>query len=118
MLSLVAPLHAKGTLPGGDGPSSSPVCTGVHDRQHQHAVVMLICAICSECWAYGDQRVLSVLLRNCLVRTDDERDRKHVRRYAADGIDIILHNLLSFFSSRSRHTIFDCDWSSDVCSSD
>src|SRR5256886_15824474 len=23
-----------------------------------------------------------------------------------------------FFSSRSRHTIFDCDWSSDVCSSD
>src|SRR2546427_9378429 len=23
-----------------------------------------------------------------------------------------------FFSSRSRHTRFDCDWSSDVCSSD
>src|SRR2546430_3966386 len=23
-----------------------------------------------------------------------------------------------FLSSRSRHTIFDCDWSSDVCSSD
>src|SRR2546427_5716487 len=23
-----------------------------------------------------------------------------------------------FFSRRSRHTIFDCDWSSDVCSSD
>src|SRR5256886_13178689 len=23
-----------------------------------------------------------------------------------------------FFSSRSRHTIFGCDWSSDVCSSD
>src|SRR2546430_8195016 len=22
------------------------------------------------------------------------------------------------FSSRRRHTIFDCDWSSDVCSSD
>src|SRR2546427_8802388 len=22
-----------------------------------------------------------------------------------------------FFSSRSRHTSFDCDWSSDVCSS-
>src|SRR2546430_4257096 len=25
---------------------------------------------------------------------------------------------LCFFSSRRRHTIFDCDWSSDVCSSD
>src|SRR6266567_5304224 len=23
-----------------------------------------------------------------------------------------------FFSSRRRHTCFDCDWSSDVCSSD
>src|SRR5688572_576372 len=26
--------------------------------------------------------------------------------------------ILFFFSSRSRHTSFDCDWSSDVCSSD
>src|SRR2546430_177861 len=25
---------------------------------------------------------------------------------------------LFFFSSRRRHTRFDCDWSSDVCSSD
>src|SRR2546427_13271843 len=25
---------------------------------------------------------------------------------------------LCFFSSRRRHTRFDCDWSSDVCSSD
>src|SRR2546430_6825802 len=35
-----------------------------------------------------------------------------------------LHDWLSdvlfffFFSSRRRHTRFDCDWSSDVCSSD
>src|SRR5256886_10001612 len=26
--------------------------------------------------------------------------------------------MFCFFSSRRRHTIFDCDWSSDVCSSD
>src|SRR2546430_10152389 len=26
--------------------------------------------------------------------------------------------MLVFFSSRRRHTRFDCDWSSDVCSSD
>src|SRR5256886_4395722 len=26
--------------------------------------------------------------------------------------------LMFFFSSRRRHTRFDCDWSSDVCSSD
>src|SRR2546430_12745440 len=26
--------------------------------------------------------------------------------------------MILFFSSRRRHTRFDCDWSSDVCSSD
>src|SRR2546430_4464430 len=29
------------------------------------------------------------------------------------GLDVFF-----FFSSRRRHTRFDCDWSSDVCSSD
>src|SRR2546430_12741981 len=29
-----------------------------------------------------------------------------------------IESCLFFFSSRRRHTIFDCDWSSDVCSSD
>src|SRR2546430_5366610 len=29
-----------------------------------------------------------------------------------------LQSGLFFFSSRRRHTRFDCDWSSDVCSSD
>src|SRR2546430_7379112 len=27
-------------------------------------------------------------------------------------------SMIFFFSSRRRHTRFDCDWSSDVCSSD
>src|SRR5688572_32265738 len=31
---------------------------------------------------------------------------------------LILIFLFFFFSSRRRHTRFDCDWSSDVCSSD
>src|SRR2546430_7943873 len=29
-----------------------------------------------------------------------------------------LNRFYFFFSSRRRHTRFDCDWSSDVCSSD
>src|SRR2546430_7055943 len=29
-----------------------------------------------------------------------------------------MNIVLFFFSSRRRHTRFDCDWSSDVCSSD
>src|SRR5256886_7510056 len=31
---------------------------------------------------------------------------------------VIYYVILFFFSSRRRHTRFDCDWSSDVCSSD
>src|SRR2546430_8755778 len=30
----------------------------------------------------------------------------------------LLYIFFFFFSSRRRHTRFDCDWSSDVCSSD
>src|SRR2546430_12380445 len=33
---------------------------------------------------------------------------------AGDGRSVSIF----FFSSRRRHTRFDCDWSSDVCSSD
>src|SRR2546430_13752144 len=29
-----------------------------------------------------------------------------------------MYSVSVFFSSRGRHTRFDCDWSSDVCSSD
>src|SRR2546427_12946984 len=32
--------------------------------------------------------------------------------------DFCSHCVCFFFSSRRRHTRFDCDWSSDVCSSD
>src|SRR5256886_13427224 len=31
---------------------------------------------------------------------------------------VFVIHILFFFSSRRRHTRFDCDWSSDVCSSD
>src|SRR6266853_6086877 len=31
---------------------------------------------------------------------------------------MVLFLFFFFFSSRRRHTRFDCDWSSDVCSSD
>src|SRR2546430_6845639 len=30
----------------------------------------------------------------------------------------MICSVFFFFSSRRRHTRFDCDWSSDVCSSD
>src|SRR2546430_13676078 len=44
------------------------------------------------------------------------------RGVVAVGVDsdwlLLWHAVCCFFSSRRRHTIFDCDWSSDVCSSD
>src|SRR2546430_10278676 len=36
----------------------------------------------------------------------------------ADSYRRNLVFVVFFFSSRRRHTRFDCDWSSDVCSSD
>src|SRR2546430_8372450 len=46
-----------------------------------------------------------------LVKRKTRRDRMLAK------LRMIKQELL-FFSSRRRHTIFDCDWSSDVCSSD
>src|SRR2546427_8883511 len=34
------------------------------------------------------------------------------------GTYVVILYCTFFFSSRRRHTRFDCDWSSDVCSSD
>src|SRR2546430_3999562 len=34
------------------------------------------------------------------------------------SVTFVLVLFFFFFSSRRRHTRFDCDWSSDVCSSD
>src|SRR2546430_4653467 len=47
----------------------------------------------------------------------DERERIGIEWVWARGgvVDVVY---LFFFSSRRRHTRFDCDWSSDVCSSD
>src|SRR2546430_3852967 len=36
----------------------------------------------------------------------------------AREIRYVTYFFVFFFSSRRRHTRFDCDWSSDVCSSD
>src|SRR2546430_7787984 len=43
------------------------------------------------------------------LQVEMKNKRVYVYRY-----DVVFF----FFSSRRRHTRFDCDWSSDVCSSD
>src|SRR6266478_8597406 len=44
--------------------------------------------------------------------------RLPVRVLASSSAAAFIHASFCFFSSRRRHTRFDCDWSSDVCSSD
>src|SRR2546427_4133161 len=46
----------------------------------------------------------------CVVVVDDDDD---AREHSCTRLLVFF-----FFSSRRRHTRFDCDWSSDVCSSD
>src|SRR2546430_9892822 len=50
---------------------------------------------------------------------DDKTAAQLINKYG-DIESVIAHTdeLTFFFSSRRRHTRFDCDWSSDVCSSD
>src|SRR2546430_9406532 len=52
-----------------------------------------------------------------LPREDTERDLK-LQVYGLETMLRYYHFVVFFFSSRRRHTRFDCDWSSDVCSSD
>src|SRR2546430_9013942 len=46
------------------------------------------------------------------------RGRAHRGEGQAVQNPVMSRCVLFFFSSRRRHTRFDCDWSSDVCSSD
>src|SRR5256886_3790251 len=48
-------------------------------------------------------------------------DVSSATKYRCGGPRMVLAldvSVFFFFSSRRRHTRFDCDWSSDVCSSD
>src|SRR5256886_6100045 len=56
--------------------------------------------------SYITTQHLSALIMHCIIH--------HFRSNAHDTIIFLFF----FFSSRRRHTRFDCDWSSDVCSSD
>src|SRR2546427_4371671 len=46
------------------------------------------------------------------------RSLMHSLIFRSHMLFTVLLCFFFFFSSRRRHTRFDCDWSSDVCSSD
>src|SRR2546430_9030687 len=49
------------------------------------------------------------------IKAHRERPTDEIDGYGAESH---REEVFFFFSSRRRHTRFDCDWSSDVCSSD
>src|SRR6266571_619942 len=62
-----------------------------------------------------DQQQLDFLCRERLVLDPSGNDEQ----FAMSQQDCAVPEIDVFFSSsRRRHTIFTCDWSSDVCSSD
>src|SRR3972149_2847601 len=56
--------------------------------------------------------------RDRLSTSGVSRRREWVPLYGGWECPWALRGYFIFFSSRRRHTRFDCDWSSDVCSSD
>src|SRR2546430_5482496 len=55
---------------------------------------------------------------NAEMDAEIERLEAEAEQIALDLLKQIDRDFVFFFSSRRRHTRFDCDWSSDVCSSD
>src|SRR5256886_8842408 len=51
----------------------------------------------------------------CACSSDTDTQHKRRLQRVQEGVRGLSY---FFFSSRRRHTRFDCDWSSDVCSSD
>src|SRR2546430_6684863 len=76
--------------------------------------------------------VLAMLSAGCATtdpsRLQVEQSASQVSVFTASGQQVLLYHLRPppgtklvveiFLSSKTRHTRFDCDWSSDVCSSD
>src|SRR2546430_1753234 len=72
-------------------------------------------------------KIISVTFRR-VIRTNYKKASKIWRRENIQLVEYHTSQLLHrqvraktfcfFFSSKRRHTSFDCDWSSDVCSSD
>src|SRR5256886_7984883 len=69
-----------------------------------------------------EQEVLSVVRNKQMIVKREEKLWLALLREVTCGLVSLSTSMagmwLFFFSSRRRHTRFDCDWSSDVCSSD
>src|SRR5688572_13590651 len=55
--------------------------------------------------------------KECSPRRWENHNVEYRPKYVERG-PAYIHQCRFFISSRRRHTRFDCDWSSDVCSSD
>src|SRR5256886_7458409 len=72
----------------------------------------------TRCKAPGPAGMLSITLATEHRRRDHSTRRQNGHRGREAATRSAQQVCVFFFSSRRRHTRFDCDWSSDVCSSD
>src|SRR2546430_10183655 len=70
------------------------------------------------CEVHGTLRLEVDLTDDELQQVIDQVDEELVQTHDPEREDFLVTVFKFFFSSRRRHTRFDCDWSSDVCSSD
>src|SRR2546430_8177548 len=72
----------------------------------------------SKRFVLSDRRNIWDCYTNCLCRSYPMSESLCEDVKVLWGISGVTCREFFFFSSRRRHTRFDCDWSSDVCSSD
>src|SRR5256886_5003854 len=68
----------------------------------------------------GSREPITMVKQGSVRSGDKNGSRRHVIGPGVSSADAVqnIFDYTFFFSSRRRHTRFDCDWSSDVCSSD
>src|SRR2546430_9063957 len=74
---------------------------------------MILLQLCKDFWKERYTEGLEMYMISRLLLLDLVESLTLIKE-ALSGIIFLIF----FFSSRRRHTRFDCDWSSDVCSSD
>src|SRR2546430_4104051 len=69
-------------------------------------------------WARTDEYYVKQFEDDTNLRCQIFLDTSASMDFGAGDANKFNYGRVFFFSSRRRHTRFDCDWSSDVCSSD
>src|SRR5689334_15490639 len=89
--------------------------------RHEGTVYLAVCTIGPDLTSEVNQRDFDIALQ-LIFESREAHDRYQVherhQKFIAENRENWTKVRVFFFSSRRRHTRWNCDWSSDVCSSD